>query len=123
MRIPIQYAITYPQRFESPVKQLDLAQVAQLSFGKPDYDTFKCLSACKRAIELGGTAPAIANGANEVANKLFRDGRIKFLEIGELVSSALDNVKVMPVETVNDVLEADINAREYVSKTVGGDQN
>ncbi|MBQ9673870.1 MAG: 1-deoxy-D-xylulose-5-phosphate reductoisomerase [Ruminococcus sp.] len=118
MRIPIQYAITYPSRYESPVKQLDLADFASLTFGKPDYETFTCLSACKRAIELGGTAPAIANGANEVANKLFRDGKIKFLEIGELVTSALDNLKINEIITVDDVINADKNARQYVIDTV-----
>ena len=118
MRIPIQYAITYPNRLESPVNELDLAEIASLSFSKPDYSTFKCLTSCKEAIRMGGTAPAIANGANEVANKLFREGKIKFLEIGDLVSDALQNVKKNEIKRVEDVLNADKSARQYVYDAV-----
>ena len=118
MRIPIQYAITYPNRLESPVNELDLAEIASLSFSKPDYSTFKCLTSCKEAIRMGGTAPAIANGANEVANKLFREAKIKFLEIGELVSDALHNVKKNEIKRVEDVLNADKSARQYVYDAV-----
>lgn len=118
MRIPIQYAITYPKRYESPVAQLDLTEIGNLSFYKPDYDTFSCLTACKKAIEIGKTAPAIVNGANEVANKMFRDGKIKFLEIGELVNSALRNVEIMDIVSVDDVLNADKSARQYIIDTV-----
>ncbi|MGN1127024.1 MAG: 1-deoxy-D-xylulose-5-phosphate reductoisomerase [Ruminococcus sp.] len=118
MRIPIQYAITYPNRYESPVSELDLAEIGSLSFSKPDYNTFKCLTACKEAIRMGGTAPAIANGANEVANKLFRDGKIKFLEIGDLVNDALQNVEKNEIKRVEDVLNADKSARQYVYDAV-----
>lgn len=118
MRIPIQYAITYPNRFESPVDELDLTAISNLSFCKPDYRTFKCLKSCKEAINMGGTAPAIANGANEVANKLFRDGKIKFLEIGDLVYEALHNVKKNEIKRVEDVLNADKSARQYVYDAV-----
>lgn len=67
---------------------------------------------------MGGTAPAIANGANEVANKLFREGKIKFLEIGDLVSDALQNVKKNEIKRVEDVLNADKSARQYVYDAV-----
>ena len=86
MRIPIQYAITYPERLESPVGELNLAEIGKLTFFEPDEKTFKCLAACKKALSMGGVATAIANGANEEANQMFRDGRISFLEIGELVT-------------------------------------
>lgn len=114
MRIPIQYALTYPDRFTSPVKSLNLWEAGTLTFDKPDYDTFKCLSACKEALKIGGTAPAIANGANEVANELFRKGRIKFLQIGELVSESIKAVKAQPINNVQDVLAADKAARDFV---------
>lgn len=114
MRIPIQYALTYPDRFTSPVKSLNLWEAGALTFDKPDYDTFKCLSACKEALKIGGTAPAIANGANEVANELFRKGRIKFLQIGELVSESIKAVKAQPINNVQDVLAADKAARDFV---------
>ncbi|MBQ6627070.1 MAG: 1-deoxy-D-xylulose-5-phosphate reductoisomerase [Ruminococcus sp.] len=114
MRIPIQYAITYPHRYESPVQSLDFSKISSMTFYHPDYDTFKCLDACKKAFKRGGVIPAVANGANEVANKLFRDGKISFLEIGELVCSAVDNFEYKESKTLSDVLEADKAAREYV---------
>ena len=114
MRIPIQYAITYPHRYESPVQSLDFSKISSMTFYHPDYDTFKCLDACKKAFKRGGVIPAVANGANEVANKLFRDGKISFLEIGELVCSAVDNFEYKESKNLSDVLEADKAAREYV---------
>lgn len=114
MRIPIQYAITYPERYESPVGELSLAQIGKMTFFEPDYDTFKCLRTCKKALSLGGVATAIANGANEEANRLFREGKITFLEIGDLVMGAIDNIDNFEPLCVDDVLEADKLAREYV---------
>ena len=114
MRIPIQYAITYPKRYESPVDELNLAQIGKLTFFEPDYNTFKCLRACKKAIDAGGVATAIANGANEVANMLFRDGKVSFLEIGDLVMGAVDNITNFEPKCVDDVLKADALARQYV---------
>lgn len=114
MRIPIQYAITYPKRYESPVGELSLAQIGKMTFFEPDYDTFKCLRACKKALSLGGVETAIANGANEEANRLFREGKITFLEIGDLVMGAIDNIDNFEPLCVDDVLEADKLAREYV---------
>ena len=118
MHIPIQYAITYPNREPSPVAELNLAQIGNLSFFEPDYETFKCLTACKKAFKMGGVATAIANGANEEANALFRQGKIKFLDIGELVSGAVDNVENFTPKTVDDVLKADALARKYVTDRV-----
>ena len=118
MRIPIQYAITYPNRFESPVDSLDFSKISSMTFYEPDYDTFKCLSACKKAMSRGGVIPAVANGANEVANKLFRDNKISFLEIGELVSSAVDTFEAKQAKSLDDVLSADKAAREYVLNLV-----
>ena len=120
MRIPIQFAITYPERYESPVAELSLAQIGKLSFFEPDCDTFVCLNACKRALAMGGVATAIANGANEEANSLFRRGRIAFLEIGELVTGALDSITNFEAESVDDVLRADSLARQYVRDCVKG---
>lgn len=114
MRIPIQYAVTYPDRYPSPVKQLNLTDYGKLTFFEPDYETFKCLRACKKAIERGGLCAAAANGANEVANSLFRDRKISFLDIGELVMEAMLKQDNVEAESVEDVLEADKNAREFV---------
>ena len=118
MRIPIQYAITYPNRFESPVESLDFSKISSMTFYHPDYKTFKCLSACKNAIKRGGIIPAVANGANEIANKLFRENKISFLEIGELVSGAVDNFTFKEAKSLSDVLDADKAAREYVYNLV-----
>lgn len=114
MRIPIQYAITYPKRYESPVSRLSLTDYGKLTFFEPDYETFKCLGACKEAIARGGLCAAAANGANEVANKLFRERKISFLEIGDLVEAAMLRQDNIEAESVEDVLEADRRAREFV---------
>lgn len=118
MRIPIQYAITYPHRYESPVSSLDFSKISSMTFYEPDYDTFKCLSACKKAFKKGGIIPAVANGANEIANKLFREGKISFLQIGELVMGAVDNFEAYDAKCLQDVLDADKKAREYVFNLV-----
>lgn len=120
MRIPIQYAITYPQRFESPVAELSLAQIGKLTFFEPDYETFKCLRACKKALSMEGVATAVANGANEEANMLFREGRISFLDIGDLVMGAVDNIQNFEPCCVDDVLKADCLARQYVKEQIFG---
>ena len=120
MRIPIQYAITWPDRFQSPVKQLDLTEIAALSFYKPDYQTFSCLRACKTAIARGGLAPAAANGANEVAVQLFLQGKISFINIGELVTAAMEYQPDVNTFSLEDILKADDNARNYVLDAVHG---
>lgn len=118
MRIPIQYAITYPQRFDSPVGELNLSQIGKLTFFEPDYNTFKCLRACKKAMNAGGVATAVANGANEEANLMFRNGKISFLEIGDLVMGAIESVSNFEPKNVEDVLKADKLARQYVVDAV-----
>ena len=118
MRIPIQYALTYPARMPSPVKRLSLADYGTLTFREPDYDTFRCINICRSAIEKGGLYPAIANGANEKANELFRNGSIGFLQIAELVGLALENGVSKENYTLSDVLEADQAARDFVESKV-----
>ena len=118
MRIPIQYALTYPQRFESPVKKLSLSDYGTLTFHKPDYDTFRCLSICRDAIQKGGLYPCIANGANEKANELFRKSKIGFLDIASLVGKAVEGLPSKDEYTLSDVLEADRKAREFVEALV-----
>lgn len=118
MRIPIQYALTYPERIVSPVKRLSLSDYNSLTFSKPDYDTFRCISLCRSAIEKGGLFPAIANGANEKANELFRNGRVGFLQIADLVEAAISNGVSKDNYTLSDVLEADRAARDFVESHV-----
>lgn len=114
MRIPIQYAITYPCRLPSPVSELSLTDIGALTFAKPDLDTFVCLSQCIRAIKQGELAPVAANGANEAAVELFLNKKISFLQIGELVKGAVDSVSRSTVTSVSDILDADKAAREFV---------
>ena len=119
MRIPIQYALTYPERKPSPVKELKLSDYGKLTFFEPDYETFKCIDVCKNAIELGGLHPAAANGANEESNRLFLEGKIKFSDVAYLNNKAMlaaDDIKDF---TLEDVLEADRKARNFVLETVG----
>lgn len=118
MKIPIQYALTYPNRVQSDVPQLDLTKLSSLTFFEPDYDTFKCLRACKKSMELGGTAPVAANGANEVAVRMFLDRKISFTDIGDLVWDAMTAVPLKEIKTLDDVLNADMAAREFVKDSV-----
>ncbi len=116
MRIPIQYALTYPERETSPVTPLSLADYGKLTFFEPDYETFKCINVCKKAIEMGGLYPAAANGANEESVKLFLAGKIKFTDIAYLNEEAMLSAHSKAVFTLDDVLEADRAAREFVIK-------
>ena len=116
MRIPIQYALTYPNRFVSPVRQLDLAEAATLTFEKPDYETFACINHCRTAFEKGGLYPAAVNAANEKANELFRNGKIAFLDIPKAVEAAFDYVRNVADYTLEDVFETDKAVREATER-------
>lgn len=118
MKIPIQYAILYPERTECPTKRLSLTDYGALSFYKPDYETFDCLTACIKACKKGGAYPCIANGANEEAVQLFLDKKISFLEIGELVSDAVGYFEDMLALSYDDILAADKLARKYITDIV-----
>lgn len=119
MKIPIQYALTYPERIESLTGELDLTKLGTLTFYKPDYETFKCMNICREAIARGGLYPAFANSANEQANLMFRQGEIGFLEIGELVERVMNDAPKVDTYTVDDVYNADIEARNLVIKYSG----
>ena len=118
MGIPIQYALTYPERFPSNVEKLDLSQIGGLSFYQPDNETFKGLDICKSALKIGGTMPAIVNGANEEAVKLFLNDEISFLEITNVVQKALNSCKSGPINSLEDILTADEMARKFVKENV-----
>lgn len=118
MKIPIQYALLYPNRMKCGVKRLSLTDYSTLSFCKPDYETFDCLSSCIKAAKLGGLMPAMVNCANEEAVQLFLDGKIKFLEIGELVKGVLTDIENRQVKNVEDILNADKVSREYVRRKI-----
>ena len=114
MRLPIQLALTWPERVPCKVPRMSLAEVAKLTFFAPDYEAFPALNLAKQAAALKGDRGAVLNGANEAAVGLFLDGRIGFTEIAERVSHALDSIPYRKDITLDDVLAADRTARELV---------
>lgn len=118
MKIPIQYALLYPDRFECPTKRLSLTDYGSLTFEKPDYETFRCLSSAIKAIKLGGAYPCLVNSANEEAVKAFLNDEIPFIEIGEIVSSVTEKFAPAQITDYKDVVRADISAREYVRNII-----
>lgn len=114
MRIPIQLALTYPNRLPSPAKPLDLLSCGPLNFLPPDQENFPCLKYAKEAVTTGGTACAILNGANEAAVGMFLKDEIGFNDIPRKVRHALDTVPVQQNPTLEDILEADRLARAAV---------
>ena len=116
MRLPIQYALTYPERSDYAFETLDLFKAGTLTFEKPDTDTFRCLPLCIKAINEGGIAPTVVNGANEEAVKLFLEGKIKFLQIADLVEKALRTVDNKKDFSLEDIFHADEIARAIVRK-------
>ena len=116
MRLPIAYALRYPQRSAEAFERLNLAQIGTLTFEKPDTETFRALPLCVNAIMQGGLAPAVVNGANEEAVALFLNGKIRFLEITELAEKAFSEVPRQAEFSVEDIWEADRAARQTVRK-------
>lgn len=119
MRIPIQFSLTYPERLYCSAKKLSLSDLGELTFAKPDEETFICLAAAKKAIANGGNAPCIVNCANEAAVSLFLEDRISFLDIGEAVTGVLGDVKFIADPTLYDLLDTQKTAEEYVLKKFG----
>ena len=118
MKIPIQYALLYPERMPCPTKHLSLTDYGTLTFEKPDMETFTCLKTAIAAITAGGTAPCIVNGANEVAVAAFLAGKIGFLEIGALAQQAMESIPATVIKTYEDVMKADTQAREFVRNAI-----
>ena len=114
MRLPIQLAMTYPARTGCPVAALDLTTCGALTFCKPDLEAFPCLALAYRCAKLGGTACAVMNGANEVAVALYLEDKIGFYDIYDLVSGAVDTIENIQDPTLEQILEADRLARQYV---------
>ena len=118
MRLPIQLALTYPERTVCPVDPLDLTKCGALTFCEPDMESFPCLALARHCAKLGGTACAVMNGANEEAVALFLDDKIGFYDIYKLVSGAVDAVPNVMEPTLEDILDADRQARAYVRKMI-----
>ncbi|MBP3337466.1 MAG: 1-deoxy-D-xylulose-5-phosphate reductoisomerase [Clostridia bacterium] len=118
MKLPIQYAITYPERKPMKENELDLAEVATLTFQKPDLETFKCLALAFDAIKKGGAYPVVLNGANEACVDLFLKEKIGFLDIADLIEKALSACRGGKISSIDDVISWDRWSREYILKQI-----
>jgi len=116
MRLPIQLALTYPERTACPVDKLDLTTCGALTFTKPDMVSFPCLQLARDCAKAGGTACPVMNGANEAAVAAFLNDEIGFYDIYELVNGAVDAVPFIQNPTLDQILESDRLAREYVAR-------
>jgi 1-deoxy-D-xylulose-5-phosphate reductoisomerase len=120
MRTPIAHALAYPERVDSGVAQLDLAQIALLQFEKPDYDRFPCLALAMQALAAGGIASAALNAANEVAVDAFLERRIGFMDIARTVETVLERLTNRTPSGLADVLDADAEARGAARELIAG---
>ena len=119
MRLPIQLALTYPERLPCPAKKLSLFDVGALTFDRPDEDTFVCLRAARMAIAREGNAPCIVNSANEAAVALFLAGKIRFTDIGRAVMRSLESVRFIEEPLLADILATKAEAEEFVHSFLG----
>lgn len=118
MRVPISYGLHYPDRAEVPLRALDLADVGTLTFERPDEETFACLKLARQVGKAGGTAPCVLNAANEVAVHAFLTGRLRFLEIAEVIEHALNAVDTGQIHAFETLYRADAAAREAAHQLV-----
>ena len=118
MRTPIAYGLAYPERIDSGVPRLDLFKIAKLDFTEPDFARFPCLALAYQALRAAGTAPAVLNAANEIAVAAFLEHKISFLSIARVIESVLALLSVHPVSCLDDVLDADADARRLAQQQI-----
>ena len=118
MKIPIQYALSYPKRFLNNSKSLNLAETRNLEFKTPDFEMFPCLKYAYEAGTTGGTLPAIMNAANEIAVWSFLDNKIRFLDIPRLIRKMMDSHNSIKSPSLNDILEADRKTKEEARRII-----
>lgn len=116
MKLPIQYALSYPERLPMKENELDFMRYQNLTFAEPDTDTFKALALAYRAGKIGGNMPCIFNSADEVAVELFLQGKIGYLAISDIIEEAMDNIKLIENPTISDIIDTDRDVREWVRK-------
>jgi 1-deoxy-D-xylulose-5-phosphate reductoisomerase len=116
MKIPIQYALFYPNRMSNNFSRLELTKVGQLTFKKPNFDKFPCINLAYHALEIGGTMPAVLNGANEIAVNAFLNSKISFSAIPQIIQNTMKEHKPKCNPNINDILDADYWARERALK-------
>ncbi|MGB9597172.1 MAG: 1-deoxy-D-xylulose-5-phosphate reductoisomerase, partial [Candidatus Poribacteria bacterium] len=122
MRLPIQFALTYPKRMSSTLPKLDLAKIGQLTFQEVDMDKFPCLKYAYEAIKLGGTMPTVLSGADEVAVEAFLNGKIGFLDISGIIKKTMNVYKDSGFSdsepSLEDIIFADRWARDYANRLI-----
>lgn len=116
MKLPIQYALTFPERFESSFVENDFRKISQLTFLEPDLDKYECLKLAYEVMQIGGTAPCILNAANEIAVSKFLREEIGFIEIPNLIKGALDKIENHSTPKMETIFDCDRQTREYISK-------
>jgi 1-deoxy-D-xylulose-5-phosphate reductoisomerase len=114
MELPIQYALSFPDRFPMHGKRLSLPEICSLDFAEPDMVKFPCLKTCIDAGKTGGTAPAAVNAANEIAGDAFLNGKIKFTDIAGITAYALRNHKPVPADSLEVIERADSETRKNI---------
>ena len=120
MRTPISYTLGWPRRMAAPSARLDLAQISKLTFEPPDSKRFPAISLSRQALKTGGSAPTILNAANEVAVHGFLDGKVGFLDIPRIVETTLERAAPSMPSSLDDVYDADDNARDIARTLVAG---
>ncbi|NLB78973.1 MAG: 1-deoxy-D-xylulose-5-phosphate reductoisomerase [Clostridiaceae bacterium] len=120
MQIPIQLALTWPERIENPFGRIDFDKITKLNFIKPDLETFEALNLAYKAAQTGGTLPCAMNAANEVAVELFLNGKISFLQITELISQVMKNHKVNNKPVLEDIIDTDSESRKLAWNIFNG---
>ena len=118
MRLPIQYAITYPDRIESPCQPLEFVKLGKLTFYEPDRKTFPLLALAESAARRGGLAPCVMNAANEEAVALFLQKKIRFTDIFEIVSKYVNSVPENPDPTLSEIEKANESVRESIRSSI-----
>ena len=118
MRVPIQFALSFPERLESSFPRVDLLQLGHLDFEKPDTERFPCLGLAYKAIERGGNIPCVLNAANEVVNLAFREGKCGFMEMADIIDKAMTNIGFIAKPSYEDYVLTDREARQYVEEII-----
>ena len=118
MRLPIQYAFSYPKRLHLNGERLDLFAIQNLTFEKPDTDRFPCLRLAYEALNQGGNMPCIVNAANEIVNRAFIDDRIEYTRIAEIIEQTMNKISLSKDSTLETYLETDREARLYASTLI-----
>jgi 1-deoxy-D-xylulose-5-phosphate reductoisomerase len=118
MKLPIQYALSYPQRLANSFERFNFMNYPNLTFEQPDFDTFDNLNLAFEALRLGGNAPCVLNAANEITNRAFIDGRIGFLDIAKLNRKAMEGMNFVALPSLDDYLQTDRDARARTAEMI-----